>query len=138
MGNSTVVDVVTRKLIPYVLLFGFYLISNGHISPGGGFQGGVVLSSGVMLLCLSRGASEARRHFPPSIFSIILIAAFSLFLITGILGMIIENHFLAHMMFGSGREEAALVRYIFVLDLIIGLEVGAGMSLICFHFLKEE
>ena len=47
MKQSTIVDLVSRKLVPFILLFGLYLISFGHLSPGGGFQGGAVLSSGV-------------------------------------------------------------------------------------------
>ena len=63
MKESTIVDLVSRKLVPYILLFGLYLISYGHLSPGGGFQGGAVLSSGVLLLCLSRGVRATRLLF---------------------------------------------------------------------------
>ncbi|RLE12077.1 hypothetical protein DRI96_05140, partial [Candidatus Aerophobetes bacterium] len=50
---------VSRKLVPYILIFGLYLISYGHLSPGGGFQGGVVLASGIILLALARGTDSA-------------------------------------------------------------------------------
>ena len=42
-----------RILVPMILLFGAYVFINGHLTPGGGFQGGAVLASGAILLLLA-------------------------------------------------------------------------------------
>ena len=39
--------------MPVILLFGAYIFVNGHLTPGGGFQGGAVLASGVLLMILA-------------------------------------------------------------------------------------
>ena len=64
MKKTTILDLVARKLAPFMLLFGFYLLTYGHLSPGGGFQGGVVIASGVILLAISRGVEAAEALFP--------------------------------------------------------------------------
>ena len=43
--HSEIITRMTGLLYPFILLFGFYIILNGHASPGGGFQGGAVLAS---------------------------------------------------------------------------------------------
>ena len=45
---------VCRLMIPFVQLYGLYVIAHGHHSPGGGFQGGVILGASLILLALSR------------------------------------------------------------------------------------
>ena len=47
--KSLVVDAVSRILIPCIFTFAFYILFFGHESPGGGFQSGALLASGVIL-----------------------------------------------------------------------------------------
>ncbi|HJJ99748.1 MAG TPA: sodium:proton antiporter, partial [Methanocorpusculum sp.] len=39
-----------RLLVPFIFIFGFYIVAHGHLSPGGGFQGGAVIATGVALV----------------------------------------------------------------------------------------
>jgi len=59
---SVIVRTVTRLLVPLVLIFGAYIIMHGHLTPGGGFQGGAVVASAVALLIVAFGAERLRRH----------------------------------------------------------------------------
>lgn len=59
---SVVVRTVTRLLVPLALIFGAYVIMHGHLTPGGGFQGGAVLASVVALLIVAFGAERLRRR----------------------------------------------------------------------------
>lgn len=49
LGDSQLLNCISRILFPFILLFGFYVIFNGHISPGGGFQGGAILATGILI-----------------------------------------------------------------------------------------
>jgi multisubunit Na+/H+ antiporter MnhB subunit len=138
MKESTIVDLVSRKLVPYILLFGLYLISYGHLSPGGGFQGGAVLSSGVLLLCLSRGVKATRLLFTSRAVSALEMAAYSLFLIMAAAGMAVGMSFLGNFLPLGRIGKVPSAGFILFLNLVIGLEVGAGITLICFALLKEE
>ncbi len=53
--GSDVLDAATRALVPWILLFATYVLIHGHVSPGGGFQGGVLFGSGLIAMRLVRG-----------------------------------------------------------------------------------
>jgi len=61
---STVVKTVTRWVIAFIFVYGIYIVAYGHISPGGGFAGGVILACGFVLLVLAWGKSGALGYFP--------------------------------------------------------------------------
>lgn len=61
--QSLIVRTLARVLVPFVQLFGLYVIVHGHSSPGGGFQGGVILGSSAILLAIAYGVDEVRRRF---------------------------------------------------------------------------
>ncbi|RLE11713.1 sodium:proton antiporter [Candidatus Aerophobetes bacterium] len=138
MEESEIVYVISRKLAPYILLFGLYLISFGHLSPGGGFQGGVVLASGVILLCLSRGTTLTQRLFPADRIGLVEVGAFSLFLLIGIAGLVAGRYFLGNFLPLGKAGQVPSAGFIFFLNIIIGLKVGAGIVLVCFYLLREK
>jgi multicomponent Na+:H+ antiporter subunit B len=126
-------DVASRKLAPYVLIFGCYLISNGHLSPGGGFQGGVVLASGLILPAL--GCREERREDLLSNRSLSIgeaLGFLSLFLL-GVAGIAAAGFFLADPFPPSVRPHAW---FIFFMNLAIGLKVGAGIGLLALLIIR--
>src|SRR5690554_7659816 len=53
--NDFITKVVFRYIILFVLIYGFYIILHGHVSPGGGFAGGMVVGLGIMLYFLVFG-----------------------------------------------------------------------------------
>lgn len=58
-----IVQNAVRKVAPCILLFGIYVVLNGHISPGGGFSGGAIMGSALILLGASFGIAFVRRYF---------------------------------------------------------------------------
>ena len=73
MHKTDILDVMARKLAPFILLFGCYLVAYGHLSPGGGFQGGVVLASGIILLLLCKGVEPIQQLFPLHLHSNVIV-----------------------------------------------------------------
>jgi len=53
LGESLIIQTAVRMLVPFIQLFGLYVIVHGHYSPGGGFQGGVILGASFVLLTLA-------------------------------------------------------------------------------------
>ncbi|MEZ4485337.1 MAG: MnhB domain-containing protein [Syntrophotaleaceae bacterium] len=51
-----------RLLVPFIQLYGLYVIVHGHYSPGGGFQGGVVLGASFIMLALAYDLKTSLRH----------------------------------------------------------------------------
>lgn len=53
IGESLIIQTSVRLLVPFIQLFGLYVIVHGHYSPGGGFQGGVILGASFIALALA-------------------------------------------------------------------------------------
>ncbi len=65
MGTHLVLRIVTKLLIPLIVVFGFYVHFHGEYSPGGGFQAGVILASAVIVYALIFGVDAAKAAVPP-------------------------------------------------------------------------
>lgn len=138
MQKTDILDVVSRKLAPFILLFGLYLITYGHVTPGGGFQGGVVLASGMVLLLLCRGTEMMQRLFPITSIHLLEILGFIAFLVMGLAGVVAGRGYLSNFLHVDEAEAVHGAGFIFILNLIIGLKVGAGITLICYYLFKED
>lgn len=60
--RDMIVETAVRLMVPFIQLYGLYVIVHGHYSPGGGFQGGVVLGASVILLGLAYGMPFSREY----------------------------------------------------------------------------
>ncbi len=129
MKKTNILDVVSRKLSPFILLFGVYLVTFGHISPGGGFQGGVALASSLLLILLAQGPRVLASSFPIGRISVIEVLGYGLFLLAGLGGFLLGLGFLSPLLPPPGT--------IFILNIVIGAKVGAGITLICWHLFQE-
>lgn len=67
--NDRILQGAAKVLVPIIFLFGIYIILNGHLSPGGGFSGGAIISAGLILYLDSFGFEKAGRFFTYSTFS---------------------------------------------------------------------
>lgn len=61
--NDLILQSVARLLVPIILLFGMYVVLNGHISPGGGFSGGAIMGAGLILYLNAFGFEKTERFF---------------------------------------------------------------------------
>ncbi len=66
---NVVLKTVGFLMVPFIFLFGIYVILNGHISPGGGFSGGAVLGAGLILYANAFGFSKLRKFFNFKVFT---------------------------------------------------------------------
>lgn len=61
--NDAVLQFAARVLVPLIMLFGVYIVLNGHLSPGGGFSGGAVMGAALMLYLNAFGFAKTERFF---------------------------------------------------------------------------
>jgi len=64
-SESHVVSAAARLMLPIVVLLGLYLAVHGHLSPGGGFSGGVVAASGLLMAAIAIGSAPVSRRLAP-------------------------------------------------------------------------
>jgi len=136
--KTDILDVASRKLAPYMFLFGFYLVSYGDVSPGGGFQGGVVIASGIILLAMGKGAGATAELFPTRFLAITEAATYGLVLAAGLGGVLAGAGFLADFITRPADPVVLRTPFVFLLNVLIGVKVATGVSLICLHLFAEE
>ncbi|POR01285.1 sodium:proton antiporter [Alkalispirochaeta sphaeroplastigenens] len=120
-------------LLPLFLIFPSYVITNGHRSPGGGFQGGVSIAVLVILLHVAFGHRFALQRVPLRFLGFLEYLGALAFLATGILGILLGSSFLANAVAGFplGTPGTLLSGGIIpVLNIVVGCKVAAGLSAI--------
>ena len=138
MRKTDILEVAGRKLAPFMFLFGLYLVSYGDTSPGGGFQGGVVIASGVILLVLGSNVTVASELFPTGRLALTEALMFLLLISLGVTGSLLGVGFLTSFLPSSASGLMRGTLFIYVLNLTIGIKVAAGTSLICLHLFGDE
>jgi len=115
----------SRLLVPLILLLGVYVFVNGHLTPGGGFQGGAVLASAILLLLLT----DPLRRFSHSLISAVESVSGLLFVTIGVLGIFLAGGFLDNRILPTGTlGELFSAGAIPIIYSLIGLKVGAEFS----------
>jgi multicomponent Na+:H+ antiporter subunit B len=140
MRNRTgLMDVISRKLAPFVMLFGLYLIAYAHRSPGGGFQGGVVIASAVILLGLGREIYAVERVFPLAALHMAEAVAFLAILLLALAGLVVGDDVFAYpRAAGTLAPLLSPQRFLFTINLMIGLKVGGGVTLLALTLFEDD
>lgn len=92
--NDLIIKVTCRMVIPFIQLFGLYVIAHGHHSPGGGFQGGVILGASIILFAISQDLRTTRRRISEKTAAILSITGILLYAGTGLLCILLGAVFL--------------------------------------------
>lgn len=129
--RTHLLEVVTGKIGPIILLFGFYVVMHGHLSPGGGFQGGAIIASGIIFFVLGNPHRREESEFQRTTLHLIESGAFLLFLLAALVPLFMTGEVLANPF-----EEKEI--YIIALNTFIGLKVGAGISLMCISMIERR
>lgn len=111
-------------LFPLLLMVGFYIILHGHLTPGGGFQGGVILAAAFFLPILARPGSSVNHT------GLSIIEGFSgaAFIVIGILALIQGQEFLTPLLGKGELGDLFSAGTLPLLYLAVGLKVGAELS----------
>jgi multicomponent Na+:H+ antiporter subunit B len=133
--SSEIVETATELLLPMVILFGIYVFLNGHLSPGGGFQGGAIIASGTMFLLLALPESHISRLMISIMESL---SGFS-YVVVGVLGVILAGGFLDNRILGLGTFgslfSAGAIPLIYV---FVGIKVGFELSAVLDRFREDS
>jgi len=131
---------VCRLLIPFIQLFGLYVIAHGHHSPGGGFQGGVILGASIILLALSWDLRTAVARMAETATGLMSAVGVLIYAGVGALCLALGANFLDYKALGPLMfvdPIAARSLGIFFVELGVGLAVMATMVLIYKNLASE-
>jgi multicomponent Na+:H+ antiporter subunit B len=133
--ENQILQIAAKVITPLIILFGIYIIVHGHLSPGGGFQGGVIIASGFLLRFLAYGDGFNLNHKIVSLFESLSGAGFVL---AGILSFLLVDKFLGNFL-PLGDIGALLSGGVIpIIYIFVGLKVASEITVMIEYFLKRE
>ena len=133
MHRKVILRVVSKLLIPPIMLFGLYVQWHGDFGPGGGFQAGVIFGAAFILYAILFGVGAARQVAPPWILRLSLVIGVMLYGLTGVAGIILGGNYLDYNVLAHDPLHGQHYGIILV-EFGVGITVAAAMITIFFVF----
>lgn len=124
----------SRALFAIILMTGIYVTIHGHLTPGGGFPGGAMIASSILLLYLADDAFRTQVKG----FKILESVAGSLYIVIGLIGLFAADYFLVNFIDNGIVGTLFSAGIIPIVYVLIGLKVGSEISGVIDNFLTEE
>ncbi len=131
ISDDIITRTVSRVLVPFIQIYALYVIMHGHHSPGGGFQGGVILGASYILYLITHGLEDAKKRM--SELKAGLLSTFGILLYSGIglLCLIMGRNYLDY----GGLSMLLKVIPAQARSLgILGIEIGVGLAVMAVMF----
>ncbi|HDH27658.1 MAG TPA: sodium:proton antiporter [Euryarchaeota archaeon] len=140
MTEDIIVKTTARLMTPFIQMFGLYIILHGHLTPGGGFQGGAIIGASMILLAVVYGLEEGEKRMSHDL-STVLESSTIVYVLIGFIGIAAGVNFLASGAAGIplGRPGSLLSGgMIFALNIVIGFKVASTGKTLFYTLAKED
>jgi multicomponent Na+:H+ antiporter subunit B len=135
--TSAAVRLTCAALVGPTVLLAVYITMHGHLTPGGGFQGGVIAATALLLVYLGSDYATMRRLRPMALVETGKAAGALAFVLIGIAGLIVAGAFLENFLPVRTPGELVSAGTIPLLSLAVGIEVAGGFVLLLSEFLDQ-
>ncbi len=129
---SIIVKITSQAIYPLIILLGAYVFVHGHLTPGGGFQGGAVIATGVLLMFMSYRSFETNHNALSWIESL----AGMTFVTIGLSGLIWGRSFLQNILPLGQLNDLVSAGIIPLIYIAVGFKVGAELTALLDNMLK--
>lgn len=147
-GMSKIVKTITSVAFPFVMIYGLYVVAHGHLTPGGGFQGGAVIASSLAMILVAYGSVWVVGRIKEKHLSVLESLGAIGFIGLGFLGIILvlfyssyEGNFFKNFLIsqntipifneiGKGLANINTAGVIPLMNFAVGLKVIAGLFVI--------
>lgn len=134
---SPAVGLLGVMLSPLLVLVAIETVTHGQLTPGGGFQGGVVMASGLYVIYLATDYSTVKRYQPTSLLEASDGVGALGYVIIGLLGLFVGAAFMANVVGLGNSGNLVSGGTIPILNATVGLEVAGGFSILGSEFLDQ-
>jgi multicomponent Na+:H+ antiporter subunit B len=135
--TSAALRLLTVLIVPFTVLLAVYITAHGHLTPGGGFQGGVIAASALLLVYIGGEYMALRRVSPISLVEVAKASGAGGFVLIGIGGLLAGGAFLENFLPLNQPGELVSAGTIPLLSFAVGLEVSGGFVLLLSEFLDQ-
>lgn len=137
MREHLIVRVVSKLLVPFVLLFAIYVQMHGDFGPGGGFQAGVIFATGFIVYGLVFGIARLIRAAPLPVLAFAMSAGVLLYAGVGVAAMLGGGAFLDYGALDSHDPVHGQHLGIILIELGVGITVASVMISIFITFAER-
>ena len=141
MMEDIIVRYISRILLPFVQLYGLYVVLHGHLSPGGGFSGGAIIGASMILYALSFNLAAGSKKLSHDVSSVLESSGAFIFAGMGIFAILLGTNFLGNRaagfplgtpgnLFSSGA--------IMVITFGVGIKVASTMITLFYSLIEGE
>ncbi|HWE26151.1 MAG TPA: MnhB domain-containing protein [Myxococcales bacterium] len=135
--TSDAVRVLGVALVGLTVAFGLYMISHGAVSPGGGFQGGVILATAPLAVYLAAEARTFQRIAPKTLTEAGEASGAAGYVLLGLAGLVLGATFLGNVLPLGRPGEVNGAGNIQALNVVVGIEIAAGFVVLLTSFIEE-
>jgi multicomponent Na+:H+ antiporter subunit B len=126
-GMSLIVKSITNIVIGFIFIYGIYIILHGHLTPGGGFAGGVIVAGAFVLKYLAFGAEAKQEKRSSTVASVYESVGGLLFIGVALAGLVIAGTFFLNFIPKGTPLHLLSAGIIPICNIAIGIKVGAGL-----------
>jgi multicomponent Na+:H+ antiporter subunit B len=137
MGLSETVKVVATCSFGITFIFGLYICTHGQLTPGGGFQGGVILASAFMLVYIAENMKCFKAITSHPLMEVLEAVGAALYALTGVSALFIGAPFLTNWIPLGTTGDVLSSGTIAVISASVGLEVATGFILLSYTYLQD-
>ncbi len=136
LSPDPILQVAAKILVPVIMIFGIYVVLNGHLSPGGGFSGGAIIGAGLILYLNAFGFEKTERFFTEKFYKTVTLCSLAFYALAKCYSFFCgANHLDSHIPQGiPGHILSAGL--ILPLDIAVGCVVACTMYAFYAHFRK--
>ena len=131
ISDDIIIKTLARVLVPFILLYALYVIMHGHHSPGGGFQGGVILGASLVLLVITHGLKDTQKRISEKSVAIFSSLGVLIYGGIGVLCVVLLGNFLDYsklaILLNVPLAQARSLG-------ILGVEIGVGLAVMAVMF----
>jgi multicomponent Na+:H+ antiporter subunit B len=134
---SETTKAVAIPAIAVTVLFGLYIATHGQLTPGGGFQGGVILAAAPMLIYLSQNTRAFQRITSHPLMELMEAFGAGAYALVGVIPLAIGVPFLTNILPLGKTGEVFSAGNIALISVCVGIEVTAAFTLVIYSYLQE-
>jgi multicomponent Na+:H+ antiporter subunit B len=139
--DDQIVRITSRLVVPFIQLYGIYIIVNGHLTPGGGFSGGAIFGASMVLLAISFNLEAGSKQITYQTASLLESGGALGFALTGLIAVVMGGNYLANKAAGFPLGEAGELfsaGAIFIITVFIGVKVASTITTLFYHIIEKE
>lgn len=139
--EDQIIRFTTRLVVPFIQLYGIYVITHGHLTPGGGFSGGAIFGASLVLLALSFNLDTGVKQISHSTASILESGGATGFVLTGFVALAWGANYLSNQAGGFNIGQPGLLisgGAILIITVFIGIKVASTVATLFYYLIEKE